>query len=91
MLARPTLSKGVKIVANYEVWSEGFLATGMNGRPAPAKLLATVEADSFSGACDKLLATDAGNEAFGPYDRERRTVWGCRLFDNEADARRAFG
>ncbi len=27
----------------------------------------------------------------GGFDAEKLTVWGGRLFDNEADARRAFG
>ena len=66
----------------YEVWSEGYSATGDRG---VARLMGRVEAKSFKGACDKLFENDS------LFDPDRMTHWGCRLYDNEQDARRLFG
>ena len=78
-------------MAIYEIWREGYLVTGMEGIPAPAALLAKVEAQTFSSACDKLCTPKEWQKYYGNYDSKRLTVWGCRLFDNAADARKAFG
>ena len=75
----------------FEIWSEGYLATGMEGIPEKARMLAEVEADSFQEACDKLCSDPDWQRRYGNYNPERLTVWGCRLFDNEADARKSFG
>lgn len=75
----------------FEIWSEGYLATGMEGIPACARKLAEVDADSFREACDKVCSDKSWQERNGDYNAERLTVWGCRLFDNEADARELFG
>jgi hypothetical protein len=74
--------------APHEIWTEGYSITGSEGR---AQLLATVEAATFAEACDKLCSPAEWQAQHGNYDPQRGTVWGCRLFDNEADARRAFG
>lgn len=66
----------------FEVWSEGFRATGEHGT---ATRHGKVRALSFKDACEKLLGDD------GDFDADKNTHWGCRLFDNERDARRAFG
>jgi len=72
---------------SFEVWSEGFRITGDSGQ---AHLLGKVEAPTFLMAC-RVAATQAGD----PHNyREADGVpryWGCRLFDNEVDARRSFG
>ena len=75
----------------FQVWSEGYLATGMDGIREKARMLAEVEADSFQDACDRLCSDQAWQRQNGNYNAERLTVWGCRLFDNEADARKSFG
>jgi hypothetical protein len=54
-----------------------------------AKLIGTVEADTFAQACAKLMSQSPWND--GNFDRENLMYWGCHLFDNEADARKAFG
>lgn len=56
----------------------------MEGIPETAKMLAEVEAETFREACDKVCSDPN-------YNAEHLTVWGCRLFDNEADARKSFG
>jgi hypothetical protein len=73
-------------VKKYEVWMEGYSATGDRGY---ASLLGVFEAPTFKEACDIAIATTMSEQQY--YDRERGTYWACRLFDNEADARRAFG
>lgn len=70
----------------YNVWMEGFALSG-EGERSQASLVGSVEANNFQEACDKIcLARYAGL-----YDAEHKTVWGCRLFDNEIDARKTFG
>ena len=69
----------------YEIWAEGFVATGENG---PADLLGINSGFTFKEACINLAAR---KKEFARYfDPERLTYWGCRLFDNEADARKSF-
>jgi hypothetical protein len=69
----------------YEVWSEGYLCTGMDGVPSRARIHGCVKAKSFREACDKVFH----DEQY--YDSKRLTWWGCRLFDNAKDARKRFG
>lgn len=66
----------------FEVWMEGYRATGES---APAHKVGEVEAPDFAAACDALCG------AMECYDRAKRAVWACRLFDNETDAQRSFG
>lgn len=69
----------------FPIWIEGFQATGESGK---AQQIGTIEAKSFQEACDKLGRTPTWREH---YDPKARAMWGCRMFDNEADARRSFG
>lgn len=69
-----------------QIWSEGFVATGESG---PAFCHGEAPGSSLQEACDKLAERDPKFRAH--YDRQRMTFWGCRLFDNEADARRSYG
>lgn len=69
----------------YQVWQEGFLCTGMEGVPARACYLGSAEAVSFKEACD-IVCKDNPN-----YDSKTLRIWGCRLYDNEKDARESFG
>ena len=72
----------------HEIWIEGYRASGDS---APAQLLGRVDAETFAEACDKLCSPQDWQQRHGNYDRQRGTVWGCRLFNNETDARRSFG
>ena len=69
----------------YSVWMEGFHIMEGHGL---AEYLGDYEANSFLEAC-KLAADD--HPGYGGYNPEYNTIWGCRLFDNEEDARRSFG
>ena len=72
-------------MTTFNIWCEGYLATGTEGIPAKAVFIGTIEAETFQQACDKRFS---GNQY---YDADRRTYFGCRLFDNEQDARKTFG
>ncbi|AMU26584.1 Uncharacterised protein [Mycobacteroides abscessus] len=75
----------------YTLWCEGYAATGEHGR---ARSLGTWAAESFDSAVELWNATKNRNSMYGNlvhHENGSWTLWGCRLFDNEADARRAFG
>ena len=89
-IARAAIAKAEgEAMKTWEVWREGYRATGES---AGANLEGKVEADTWPEACRKACV-DSGRwkEQPGGFDAKRLTVWGCRLFDNEADARRSFG
>ena len=66
----------------YSIWAQGFAATGQSGQ---AFYHGIMEATSFKDACGEFFKNDP------LYDPVRGTYWGCRLFDNETNARLAFG
>ena len=76
------------MMSEFEIWTEGFQ---ISGNQAQASKLGTVEAETFAEACDKLCSPLEWQQKHGRYDSRSGGVWGCRLFDNEADARRSFG
>jgi hypothetical protein len=70
----------------YKIYMEGFVATGQS---AKAQLLATVEGETFTDACDRM-------GRLPKYKRDYKqgnppTYWGCKLYDNIEDARKSFG
>jgi hypothetical protein len=70
----------------YDIWTEGFRATGQYGT---AMLHKSVKAGSLKEACLKYAQEDTDFEDY--FDPERMTYWGCKIFDNESDARKSFG
>lgn len=79
-----------KELREYEVWSEGYLCSGMEGIPATAQFHGKSRATSFKEACDKWAET-LTPDSKSCYDRDRLSFWGCRLYDNETDARKFLG
>lgn len=75
----------------WEIWAEGYLATGMDGIPARASLMGRSKGETFLDACSQLFKANPKFDGTYYYDAKRNTYWGCRLFDNEADARKLFG
>lgn len=71
----------------YDIWMEGFHIQG--GGPTPASFVGQSEGETFK---DAVIAWYEKNplrkHSFNP---DNLTDWGCRLFDNETDARRNFG
>lgn len=72
-------------MAQFTIWSEGY---HVNEGRFPAFCLGEFTADTFAQACKKA-AIHRDMESL--FDAQRLTVWGCRLFDNEMDARKSFG
>lgn len=70
----------------FEVWVEGYRATGDSGT---AMYWGTFEAENFDDACTQ--AVNNGEHDAYYFDAARLMYWGCRMFDNETDARKAFG
>ena len=85
-LINASRANGTPYTTKYDVWIEGYAATGERG--TAQKLAEGVKADSFKQACE--FYADQFIEG-GCYDPGRNTYWGCRLFDNEEDARKSFG
>ena len=65
-----------------QVWSEGYRATGDQ---ADAMLHGTIIAKNFQEACNILFKDN------DTYDSQALTLWGCRLYNNEREARKSFG
>jgi hypothetical protein len=72
---------------DFQIWAEGYQATGEH---APARLVGTQTAYSFHDACVKQYEA-AEHHSKTYWNSDRTAIWGCRLFDNEADARKSFG
>ena len=73
-------------IKEFDVWSEGYQASGDSSR---ATYHGISEGRDFKDACINLAEFDRNFSKY--FDPERITFWGCRLFDNEADARDSFG
>lgn len=91
------------ILKEYEVWMEGYAATGESGG---AHLVGKVSARNFSQACHILMCRQymehvekINNPAYSEYtdpgrwdyDPSRKSYWGCRLYWNEHLAKKSFG
>lgn len=73
------------------LWMEGFRATGEYGE---ARFCGSYFAEDLKEAVIKHKeCTLANNPMLDEklFDLENLTYWGCRFFDNEADARKSFG
>ena len=70
----------------WEIWSEGYVVTGQS---AKASKLGDGWGPTFQDAC-RDLAKRLG-WASADFNASTPSYWGCRLFDNESDARKAFG
>lgn len=83
-------------VQTFEIWREGF---DDDGEKEPAMKLADgIPGSDFPGAVEFWYnhTPDAehiyGTLAFkGEGEKRKAWLWGCRLYDNEADARKRFG
>jgi len=73
-----------KTMKTWEIWSEGYSATGQS---SGATLLGSFKTETFDEAVGKLEITPQPEQQ----PDKTWTFWGCRLFDNERDARRSFG
>jgi len=73
----------------WTLWEEGYVITGNSSR---AKFLGNFEAETFEEACDMYAATLPDEDRERHYKKEPYPAyWGCRIYDNEYDARFTFG
>jgi NAD+ synthase len=73
----------IPLEGEFEIWSEGYRST--TGESRKATFHGRMKAESFSGACKKLF------DGIALYVSDSNTYWGCKLFDNEQEARKSFG
>jgi len=77
--------KPEKVEGMWNVWMEGFRATGESG---PATFCGTFPGKTFAEACTNWNKEEGTP---GYFNAKQLTYWGCCLYDNEIDARRSFG
>ena len=71
----------------YLVWREGYSATG---ETQPAALVGTAMATSWQEARELVYAQqDKVNQGY--WNKFKTTIWGCRLFRTEEEARKSYG
>ena len=75
----------------FEVWTEGYLCTGMEGIPAKAQMHGKFKGETFKDAVIAWKNTLTDEYSIKCVDIDRMNFWGCRFFDNEVDARKSFG
>ncbi len=73
----------------FKIWLEGYAVT--NGH-RNASYYGEMEGYNFQDACDVLFRADPDWNTYDQdYDSVNLTLYGHRLFDNEKQAREAFG
>ena len=75
---RKSVAEDLAKIKAWRVWSEGYRATGEMG----TAIFKDAVQDYVSGLSEKNKET---------VDMEKLTIWGCKFFDNETDARGTFG
>lgn len=70
------------------LWLEGHVVTGNS---APAMHLGDYEALNLLDALTQYRDSLPDDKAKSYVRLETLSIWGCRVFDNEADARKSFG
>jgi hypothetical protein len=77
----------------YEVWVEGYIATGERDKAQQLKNLNRDdnkwEANDFKSAC--LLAIETLKWDLNYYNKDNNSYWACKFYDNEKDARKNYG
>ena len=82
-----------------QIWIEGHCATGESGT---AEMIAEYDAKDFDAAVAQYMKDHPDEvDIYKPEHfytkadylnrRSKYKIWGCALFDNEIDARKAFG
>lgn len=88
-LYEPYSNRIREIKKGIEVWMEGYAATGQHGC---AQLLGIYDVPTFDEAVEMynrpsfIRKTPAEKGMDGVW-----RIWGCRLFDNEIEAKESFG
>lgn len=86
-----------KEIKNWEVWSEGYAATGEHGT---ALLEGVYKGETFDDAVEDYLKVKEATSwpdirtYYSKMDSNGsvvHSIWGCRLFKTETEARQSFG
>lgn len=72
---------------SYQIWMEGFNVTGDG---SSASFLGEFQSDTFLKAVDQAVKEHCLEHVY-KIDNGHPYIWGCRVFDNEKDARKNFG
>ena len=84
----------------WDIWMEGYRATGEHGT---AQLIGEGYGETFDEAVEDYMAKNPDSKVSRNSEKsywskeayENRksnwNIWACNLFDNEEDARKAFG
>lgn len=72
----------------FQLWMEGFSATGENGT---ASFEGEYEGETFMDAYLAMVKDKYGDNPPSYVHMDKPVIWGCRVFYNEADARKSFG
>lgn len=78
---------GTLVEREFDIWVEGYAATGQQ---APARFLGKARGYNFRSACIAYHSSLHEHER-KDWNPTCTAIWGCRLFDNEAAARKSFG
>ena len=70
----------------FDIWMEGYAITGNHSN---ASFVGRFKGIDFLDACKNSMKED--EEADKYYNEKNNTYWGCKLFNNESDARKSFG
>ncbi len=69
-----------------QIWIEGYRVTG---NADGARCLGEAPGATLKEACANFAKINPVFRA--DFNARQMTYWGCRIFDNEADARKQFG
>jgi hypothetical protein len=79
-------------MAKYEIWLEGHVATGTSSKAKRINRDGETtlwEGENFKTAVINALLELKWDMSY--YNDECNSFWACGFYDNEQDARRAFG
>jgi len=71
----------------YEIWIEGFM---IQGNSSTASLIGMSSGETFEDACKNFQYED-GTKLTLDKEYDHPSIWACKLYDNEHEARVAFG
>lgn len=72
----------------FDIWSEGYVD---NGGRSDATYFGVYMAKSFDDAVQIYIDSNPNYSKFFSKSEGHWSFWGCRLFDNETEARKSFG
>lgn len=70
----------------FEIWVEGYVITGQKGT---ATCIGKEKGYNFKNVVEKFMKNN--KDIAKLFDPVKFTHWGCKIFDNEIEARKSFG